>query len=227
MKRLNYLALLVLGVVFISCGGKKSESKESKETEVKEASSTDCLITDLNGIDAKKNIAKKGTKDLYTGLAVEKDQNDSIIRKVEIKNGWLIKDIKLKKINNKYITNSEFNYENGKITNKFELEIEDFCCNDKNNKFCYVNTYVPTNYEYDDTYYHVMASYSSYDNAYQVDFIGSAKASPNFLKDFEKNDGLRADGTQAWIAREISSEKMYQILDAMKKELPHFDYWKN
>jgi len=33
-------------------------------------------------------------KGLFTGLAVEKDQNDSIIRKVEIKNGWLIKDVK-------------------------------------------------------------------------------------------------------------------------------------
>ena len=227
MKRLNYLALLVLGIVFISCGGKNSESKEGKEAEVKEATTTDCLISELDGIDTKKNITKKGSKDLYTGLAVEKDQNDSIIRKVEIKNGWLIKDINLKKINDKYAAVSEFNYENAAITNKFELEISDFCCDDKINKFSYVSTYSPTNYEYDDEYYSVSAGTSiGDDNAYQVDFQGSAKASPNFLKDFEKNGGLRADGTQAWIARKISSEKMYQILDAMKKELPHFDYWK-
>jgi len=223
MKKLNYLTFLVLSVVFISCGGKNSESKEGKEAEVNEATATDCLITELDGIGTKKNIVKKGTKDLYTGLAVEKDQNDSIIRKVEIKNGWLIKDINLKKINDKYAAISEFNYENAAVKNKFELEISDFCSDDKINKFSYVTTYSPTNYEYDDEYYSVKAW--NFDT-YQVDFQGSAKASPNFLKDFEKNGGLRADGTQAWIARKISSEKMYQILDAMKKELPHFDYWK-
>ncbi len=225
MKKLNYLSILVLSIVFISCGGKTTEKKEGTEAEVKEATTTDCLISELDGIEAKKNIAKKGTKDLYTGLAVEKDQNDSIIRKVEIKNGWLIKDINLKKINDKYASVSEFNYENAAITNKFELEISDFSSDDKINKFSYVRTYSPTNYEYDDTYYSVGATYWS-DNNYQVDFIGSATASPNFLKDFEKNDGLRANGTQAWIINKISSEKMYQILDEMKKELPHFDYWK-
>lgn len=226
MKKLNYLVLGVLGIVLISCGGKNSESKDGTKVELKEATTTDCLITDLDGLDAKKNIAKKGAKDLYTGLAVEKDQNDSIIRKVEIKNGWLIKDVKLKKINDKYIATSEFIYENGEITNKFELEISDFCCDDKINKFSYVRTYSPTNYEYDDEYYSVMASTGYPENTYQIDFKASEKALPNFLKDFEKNDGLRADGTQAWIIRKISSEEMYQILEEMKKELPHFDYWK-
>lgn len=97
MKKFNYFALFTLGIVLISCGGKNSDSKEGKEVEVKVATITDCLITELDGIIEGKNIAKKGTKDLYTGLAVEKDQNDSIIRKVEIKNGWLIKDVNLKK----------------------------------------------------------------------------------------------------------------------------------
>ena len=59
MKRLNYLAFLVLGVVFISCGGKNSESKEGKEAEDKEATTTDCLITELDGLDTQKNIVKK------------------------------------------------------------------------------------------------------------------------------------------------------------------------
>ena len=68
MKKLNYLALLVLGIVLISCGGKNSESKEGKEgkeVEVKIATITDCLITELNGIDAKKTLQKKAPK-IYT-----------------------------------------------------------------------------------------------------------------------------------------------------------------
>lgn len=223
MKRLNYLALLVLGIVFISCGGKNSESKEGKEAEVKEATTTDCLISELDGIDTKKNITKKGSKDLYTGTAVEKDQNDSIIRKVEIKNGWLIKEVTRKKIYKKYITDSEFDYENGEIVNKYSLEFGEFS-DENGNNFKYVSEYSPTGYEYDDNYYRVSPRYNKYDKTYQFDYIDNREETPlNFTKDFRENS---FSGKGKWIITDTSPEKIYQILDAMKKELPHFDYWK-
>ena len=227
MKKLNYLLLFAIGIVLISCGGKNSE-KKGTEIEAKEASASDCLIKDLDGLKSGKNIVKKGSKDLFSGVAVEKDQFDSIITKVEIKNGWRIKEITRKRINEKYILDSEFNYENGEVKDKFAIEFEDFCCNDKINKFTYVQKYSPTHYEYDQNYYTVRAQTSTNaEGACQVDFTCSDKNTPKFLKDFNKNGGSNMDGTQAYIITDISSEKMYQILDAMKKELPHFNYWKN
>lgn len=223
MRKLSYLTFLVLSVVFISCGGKNSESKEGKEAEVKEASTTDFLISELSGIEAKKNIVKKGSKDLYTGIAVEKDQNDSIIRKVEIKNGWLIKEVKRKKIYDKYITASEFNYENGEVINKYELEFGEFV-DEKGNEFKFVSDCMPTNYEYDDNYYRVSPHYNKYSKAYQFDYVDNKEETPlNFTKNFRENF---SSGKGHWIITDTSPEKIYQILDEMKKELPHFDYWK-
>lgn len=222
MKKLNYLSLLVLGVVFISCGEKTSESKDGNDAELKEATTTDCLISELDGIDAKKNIAKKGTKDLYTGIAVEKDQNDSIIRKVEIKNGWLTKEITRKKINEKYITDSEYSYENGQLIDKYYLKIAEFS-DESGNKFKYVSEYSPMNFDYDDNYYKVSPDYNKYDKTYQFDYADNRTETPlNFTKDFRENS---FSGKGKWIITDTSPEKIYEILDAMKKELPHFDYW--
>ena len=230
MKKLNYLALLVLGIVLISCGGKNSESKEGKEgkeVEVKIATITDCLITELNGIDAKKNITKKGTKDLYTGLAVEKDQNDSIIRKVEIKNGWLIKDANLKKIQNKYIITKEFNYENGEITDdNFELSFSNGL--EETKILSYVSECSPIG-DCHDSFYDISIFTDSSDDIFKISFTANKESSYNFLKYFivdEYNQDFTLYCQQRWEIREISLEKVYQILDAMKKELPHFDYWK-
>ena len=76
----------------------------------------------------------------------------------------------------------------------FSPEIWIMSCDDKINKFSYVETYSPTNYEYD--YYSVSAStITGVDGTYQVDFIGSEKTSPNFLKDFEIKGGTCMDGT--------------------------------
>jgi cobalamin biosynthesis Co2+ chelatase CbiK len=86
MKKLNYLVLLVLGIVLISFGRKNIENKETNIAEVKEAIIKECLISELDGLSSKKNITKLGSKDLYTGIAVLKDQSESIIQKVEIKN---------------------------------------------------------------------------------------------------------------------------------------------
>lgn len=221
MKKLNYLVVLVLSVFLISCGGKNSEKKESNEVEAK-ATASNLLITELDGLASKKNILKKGTKDLFTGLAVEKDQNDSIIRKVEVKNGWLVKDVTRKKINEKYITDSENNYENGQLIDKYHLEIGEFS-DESGNKFKYVSEYSPINFDYDDNYYEVSPDYNKYDKTYQFDYRDNRTKTPlNFTKDFRQN-GSSVEGK--WIITDTSPEKIYQILDAMKKELPHFDYW--
>lgn len=227
MKKFNYFALFTLGIVLISCGGKNSDSKEGKEVEVKVATITDCLITELDGIIEGKNIAKKGTKDLYTGLAVEKDQNDSIIRKVEIKNGWLIKDVNLKKIQNKYIITKEFNYENGEITDdNFELSFSNGL--EETKILSYVSECSPIG-DCHDSFYDISIFTDSSDDIFKISFTANKESSYNFLKEFivdEYNQNFILYCQQHWEIREISLEKVYQILDAMKKELPHFDYWK-
>ena len=206
MKKLNYVLLLVIGVILLSCGGKNSERK-SNEPDAKEASVRDCLITELDGLDSGKNIVKKGSKDLFTGIAIEKDQSDSIIRKVDIKKGWLIQEIKKQKVNEKYVVITDKKYENAKEISGYELELDVCTDSDNNSKkmFTYVKEYRPVD---------------SYNESYEasVYFMGGGHL---------HIQGPKSDDHQDWIVDGVSEENIYQILDKMKKEFQNFNYWKN
>lgn len=230
MRKFSYLMFLVMSVVLISCGGKNSESKENKEANTEEATSKDCLISELGGIEAKKNIVKKGSKDLYTGVAIEKDQNDSIIRKVEIKNGWLVKEVSRKNIYGKYITDKEITYDNALPNGGYKSIIAKREDNNYKEIFQYVNAF------YDDidalSYDLVDASFG-YTYSVEVNYWGDNDVSVIFrlppggkhtLPNFTNK--LEMEGDDYGAAKHISIQEMYQILDEMKKELPHFDYWK-
>ena len=79
------------------------------------------------------------------------------------------------------------------------------------------------NFDYDDNYYKVSPDYNKYDKTYQFDYADNRTETPlNFTKDFRENS---FSGKGKWIITDTSPEKIYEILDAMKKELPHFDYW--
>ena len=123
MKRINLILSVTISVVMISCGGKSNKEKV-EETDTKEVKVTDCICSEISGLDTGKGITKIGSKDLYTGSCLEKDQNDSIVRKVEIKNGWLIREILREKIQKDYVTTKDFQLENGKIMNGFEIKFD-------------------------------------------------------------------------------------------------------
>jgi hypothetical protein len=136
MKKTNYLFMpLVMSILLISCGG-KNEKKEGSSDEIT-SSESDCTIDqldlnfeidDYSDIDdyfyTIKDIKKNGEKDNFTGVAIEKDQNDSILNRVEVKNGWLLRYTHRIKIDNRYITISDYSFDNGEIKEGYKRVIE-------------------------------------------------------------------------------------------------------
>jgi len=220
MKKLNYLVLFVLGIVLISCGGKNSENKETNIAEVKEAIIKECLISELDHLHDKKNITKVGSKELFTGIAVEKDQSDSIITQIEVKKGWWVRKIVREKVNGKYFNISDYNYENTEISSGYELKISD-----------------------EDTFlkgFRHIEEYKEYKNAKEYN---SWECSINpeinqinyycFYKEgvYVKNQpsGCMKDYYDEYYSRYMtngeSNEEYNRLLECLKKELPRFDYW--
>lgn len=119
-----------MSALLISCGGKNEKKDGSTEIATSES---DCSIDQLNFsaniidiIDEDdefitKDIKKNDEKDLFTGVGVEKDQNDSIITKIEVKNGWLMRYIHRIKKDNKYITILDYTFDNGRIQDGFKM----------------------------------------------------------------------------------------------------------
>lgn len=136
MKKKISISLLIL-TLLISCN-KKTEKNEIKgsENEMSEvAKSCNCDELDINK-DSETIfltlIHNLKTKELYTGTCISKDQNDSITRKMEIKNGYLVHDIKKEKILNEYVVTQNMTYENKWYKDGFKLET--LIYTDRNNK---------------------------------------------------------------------------------------------
>jgi len=213
MKKTNYL-LLVLTLILISCGKKSEDGVEKKDNE---DSTEYCLISDLNGIYY--DVTKKGSDELYTGIAVEKDQSDSIIRKIEIKKGWLVREVNREKINDKYITQSDYNYENSQQTDGYELKFENYqgynyvtqYSEYKNGKLfneweCSISPLI--NYV---SFKWVVKNFEfiSYDSMPELDCMEGYYSSNHYLFKDEENP-----------------EEYNRILECLKKELSYFNYWK-
>ena len=143
MKKTNYLFMtLVMSILLISCGG-KNENKEGNTTEITSSESdvpldqlksehctsnlTDYIYTggENHDRDFFMDIKRKGDKENFTGIGVEKDQNDSIINRAEIKNGWLVRYIHRIKKGKKYITISDLTYDDGKINDGSLFKVND------------------------------------------------------------------------------------------------------
>ena len=114
MKIIKILSAVTFSVLLFSCGGKGAD-KEEKSTDKKiENIIADCNCSELTEADGElKGVTKKGSKELYTGVCITKDQYDTITNKNTFKNGWLVKEIVKEKIGNEYIITKDIDYENG------------------------------------------------------------------------------------------------------------------
>ena len=130
MKKKNYLFMttLVMSVLLISCGG-KNEKKDGGATEIT-SSDSDVPLDQLNinaGFEFNdytfKDIKRNDEKVNFTGVGVEKDQNDSILNRVEVKNGWLLRYTHRIKVTDKYITISDLTFDNSKVKEGFKYTI--------------------------------------------------------------------------------------------------------
>ncbi|MFZ4679028.1 MAG: hypothetical protein ACOYLP_02560 [Flavobacterium sp.] len=262
MKKKNYLFMtIVMCVLLISCGG-KTEKKDGSTAEIT-TSESDVPLNELNiradfeyDSYTTQNIKRNDEKENFTGLGVEKDQNDSILNIAEVKNGWLIRYTHRIKADNRYITISDFTFDNGEIKDGFKKEI-----NDKYDpKICYVQSVksykngknqedlaikirteekIVINGRYDENANWIGENISSMtvknfctgsNREKQIDVL-KLKCLSNFKKDYgSEKSGFESDSEYEYNAikyYENADEKIiFKTLDDMKKELPKFDYWK-
>ncbi|KAF2508374.1 hypothetical protein EYY60_14685 [Flavobacterium zhairuonense] len=252
MKKINLMLIIISGGLIISCGGKndKSESKSKEEEKISTEVlvKNDCQCSDLNlennllnGIPRKlKDIRKKGTNELYTGTCIEKDQHDSIIRKVEVKNGWVNREILKKKIDKSksYITMSDFTFENAAKNSGWSIDIGQLSEKDEGVSSYYVSKFEEMqngkiinnwvldlkNFDFDyninDVVYGV---YSIKFEPSRKDGLDDKNWKPNSMSNAESD---RPNYGGPWIVKNISLSEYSQILNGLKKEVPHFNYWK-
>jgi hypothetical protein len=230
MKKINVLLIAVLSSIFFSCGNKEGKSDTNEDVALKElakaCSCNELVLTekekdeDGNISLLGKNITKKGSKELFTGICVEKDQNDSIVKKLDVKNGWLIKEISKVKIANKYITTIDMTYDNAEPNDGYNLIYDNSPkvyyttnCEEFKNGILY-NKWSLSIMDDDDNLF------------FESELINGEnpenEGKPKWMTDFD--DMISPYG---WMLRYPNSvEKCFQALKTIKTETPHFDYWK-
>lgn len=242
MKIIKILSFVIFSVLIFSCGGKGTEKVE-KSTDEKLEDVPDCNCSELtdesswednkfywnNGhlenLYIIKGVTKKDSKEPYSGVCTTKDQYDAITNKKTYKNGWLIKDIAKEKIGNEYIITRDIDYENGEpVTYKYLKTNKDNSAN---------ITFVETYREYKNK--KVIIDYDiSVDSGEKFSLVvitkyrdgnefshKNASQQPACMPNSYKNI------SGGWNYDEISQDELYNVLDGLKKEFPHFNYWKN
>lgn len=235
---------VIAAAILISCGGKNSNSANGEETtKNKEAVIADCNCheiedeygTNLAGNETReytKGLKKKDAKDLFSGTCVEKDQHDSIIKTVVVKNGWLIQQTLREKLGAKYRTKMDMKYDKLEYFDGFILEV-DGLHTALENKYNYFKKYVqyekgeelnkwfvninsPRNIsEYNTN--NVKAIWGN-KNGISMGLIVGIEAKPNCLVNPEISDGF-------FEMKDISPEEQIKTLNCLKEEFPRFDYW--
>jgi hypothetical protein len=222
MKIIKLLSTVIFSVVLFSCG-KGTDKKDALE-------SSDCNISELINLENLKDVKKKDSKELFTGIATEKDQNDSIIKEIHVKNGWVLNQRKREKLQNEYITLSDYEYVNGKALNGWEIKIE----KSKSPDYYYVskfNELKSGDPEFNSWQVKCFSGENSsiYVGLLKKDGINVMLDMPEkklkYFKNAKYNPYAPSDNFDMGI--DIKSSKEYiNVLNSLKDELHHFDYWK-
>ena len=237
MKKIKILSAVMFSILLFSCGGKDSSKKDGLETEKQEVvADCNCSEIEFNGGQAK-NITKKGSKELFSGTCLEKDVHDSIIRKVIVDKGFIVEKLYRKKCKNGYITTLNYKYRNGEKLDGYELQIEEKE-KSNSNKYGYVQFYEEikngdvynkwsafvTNWEVNGA--SDVISVTGKWEVKQGEKVGSENT--NDIKDKPKcfNDNAKKIFPDFnWIQEDLSLVQQSKILNDLKGEFPHFNYW--
>lgn len=236
MKKVNYFIIALTGAFVISCGGKKSENTTANGNEIaEEVTQKDCDCSELPA-DAFKDVKKNGSSELFSGRCVTKDQNDSIIKIKEFKNGWLTRIVERQELEKakKYASISDFEYKNGEAKNGYRLSIENQEIEGGKNYY-YVDLF--TEKKDGNDFNHYSVNYFTYDNLYlsYTLFIKDGKSLGINMRDgwngrekysskcFSDDDFDLGDG--GFKIKDASPTLIKEKFDCLKNELPHFDYW--
>ena len=210
MKNSNYLLVLFLSVVLISC---------------KKKNAPDCDCSELHGLETigdrggLSGITKNGEP--YIGICSKKDQRDSIVKTCEIKNGFLIHEVlRTRKDDGKYITTQDYRYENGKKTG-WKTTYKGIVY--RQDLISYISDYEQYNKGELVKYYTFNGvGYDNTKDNYYMSLTYWLHTPPNSMKDADYTNY-----NNSYSKGNLSNDDVFRILDALKKELPHFEYWKN
>ncbi|TAF09083.1 MAG: hypothetical protein EAZ75_08980 [Flavobacteriia bacterium] len=235
MKINKILLILVMGTLLISCGGKTKGNETSAEGDA--LTESDCQCADLNLVtkdaDGKdvynfKDIKKNGSNELFIGTCIEKDQNDSIIKTVEIKNGFVIRQILREKVGKIYATNYDMTYENLEKANGFSIVIsEEDNIAGSNIKYVGLVEETKNGREFIKYDVNLQNSFNEIRISYSPEYVNGkrwSKYEENVPPKSMVNANLDYDGS--YVMQDISPEQFYKTLEDMKKEFKHFNYWK-
>jgi hypothetical protein len=236
MKITKILSAVMFSVLLFSCGGKSTDKKEKSTDKKMEDVIADCNCSELTDEDEWdigsledpyiiKGVTKKGSKELYTGICVIKDQHDTIIRKNTYKNGWLVSAIVKEKTGNEYTITKDIDYENGEPDNYKYIKTEE----NNSAKLTFVKNYKEYKNKKAIIDYNItIFSGEKFSLAVSTHYrdgneFSHKNASPQPA--CMQNSDVTIDG--GWRLDGLSQERLYKILDDLKKEFPHFNYWKN
>jgi len=233
------LSIMLFGVlsVFISCGNKNEQKENENNCSFAEMNFG---TTDLDNIENLKELHKKGSKELFTGNCFLKDQYDSIIRKFEVKNGWIIKEIKREKILKNYVTIFNYDYENLKKNNGWEIYVNKGENLDLFKGYFYVNNYLELK---NGKEYNKWKIYLSTDGQYTItttielkngiELSDNEQIQPKCMIGSEKDGEYLSIGggeqyqqiKDSYTLKDISPKDFFKTIGCLKGEFIKFDFW--
>jgi hypothetical protein len=255
MKKINFMLIMISGILLISCGG-NNDKKDVVNTDEITKKENECPLDQLhikgptNELNynsdqnpyTTQNIKRNDEKENFTGVGIEKDQNDSILNKVEVKNGWLIRYTHRIKKDNKYITLSDLTFDSGKIMNGYKIVIEE-----KKPKIEYTSALInyqngKEKYEWDifiliDDYVTINQGYNENSEFFEETDKGMLIGTNNYdISNFDLSKSKAISGFKKILFLQMEKPNYFfshpdektidNALNSLKKELPKFDYWK-
>lgn len=246
MKKIVLMSF-TLCLMLISCGKKNKEVEGTSS----ENNSSDCNCSDLNIVTLNadgekivnwKDIKKNGSNELYTGSCIEKDQYDSIVKKIEIKNGWVIRKVLREKVNDLYITTFDYTYENAKEKDGWDITIDrpeddnlnlfpnyyhvKFMTEMKNGKVINKWYLYLENNEKNSISLHYYFIDGKEIKTYNELEIPPLKCLSNAVLEEWWDEDRQFQYVNTCALNDISPDDFFKTITSLKTELKHFDYWK-
>lgn len=239
---LKTMTILCFTALLLSCNGKKETTESTSEF----LNESDCNCAELqlkrlneNGeeVEVWKDVKKDGN--LYTGNCTEKDQNDTIVRKLEIKNGWVVREVKKENVIDKiYIVTNDMEYNQLQKSKGFTIGLSLLVPGDK---YRYISNY--EDYKNNNLFekWAIGASNDFGTNRISVsryyekgkplnwfaeeDTLGghSSKGKIKCLGNPELMKG--SNNEMEWVKNNMSAEEFINSLKCMKEEMSPFNYW--
>jgi hypothetical protein len=247
MKIKNATLAVCATLILASCTDKKS----NEQTEILTENASDCNCSELGLVREKaisttfedgsyeevwKDVMRDGKP--FTGVCITKDQNDSIIKSLEFKNGWTVRKIERVKVGSDYITVGDMTYDNMKRNNGFRIKLE----TDGDIKYVHQlevlkggnadgksgytvwlksNDIIPINKRLDED-----SEMFVWDKAEGLSVRSSADLS-NCLADLEyANNEESSIDEKIYYIENASPQQRNELLECLKKQLPKFNYGK-